>query len=315
MLKQFMLEKNIAISIITEPRSIPNATNWAGSMDGRAAIYWNPKLVNGKGRTEFRSEACVAIGFTDLVIASAYISPNATREEFLMFLDELDEMLNKLAGRSIILGGDFNSRSVLWGSRRTDGRGALVEEWAAQNDLRLVNTGNEPTCVRDQGESWVDLTWSTPDLIAKMSNWRVLPEETLSDHMYLYMEVGSLKPRPQSKPRIGWRWDKADAEIFRSSLILQCATKEVREADSANKIAELIDTAIKWSCDAAAPRRGPPPTRKACHWWSEEIAELRRNALSTRRRWQRERRRRCRTISEEEMMGLANNLSCGKTVT
>lgn len=86
-----------------------------------------------------------AVSFAQLVIVSGYISPNSTREEFLEYLDELDEIIDRMREHPMLIGGDFNSKSTLWGSNRTDGRGALVEEWAAQNDLRLINVGNEPT--------------------------------------------------------------------------------------------------------------------------------------------------------------------------
>lgn len=57
-LKQFMLEHDIAVGIISESRRIPEAPNWSGSKDGRAAINWNPKLMVDRGKVVFRGDAC-----------------------------------------------------------------------------------------------------------------------------------------------------------------------------------------------------------------------------------------------------------------
>lgn len=312
MLKQFMLERDIAVGIISEPRWIPESPNWSGSKDGRAAINWNPKLMAKRGKVAFRGNSCVAVSFAQLVIVSGYISPNCTRKEFLEHLDELDEVIDQMRGHPMLIGGDFNSKSKLWGSNKTDGRGSLVEEWAAQNELRLINVGNEPTCVRAQGASCVDLTWATPDLLGELRGWRVLPDETLSDHAYIYMEIGPKVGKVRRKAtRLAWKWDLADRDLFQSSMILQCATAEFCNGEMPlNKIAEILVSAFKHSCDLAAPRRRPLPIRKACHWWTDEIAGLRREAMNKRKQWQHARRRRFCSI--EELNELANNYRAAK---
>lgn len=56
--------------------------------------------------------------------------------------------------------------------------------------------------------------------------------------------------------------------------------------------------------DTVAPRRGPPPIKKSCHWWSERIAELRRNATRVGRNWKR--KKRSARASEEELEEIRN---------
>lgn len=91
----------------------------------------------------------------DIHIISCYISLNAKRAEFLTFLDELGLSIKFLENR-IVIGGDFNSKSTLWGLPYTDSRGELVEKWAAEYNLRLINSGTSPTCIRLQGQSIID---------------------------------------------------------------------------------------------------------------------------------------------------------------
>ncbi|EFN65109.1 hypothetical protein EAG_13721, partial [Camponotus floridanus] len=72
---------------------------------------------------------------------------------------------------------DFNAKSPLWGANSLDGRGVLLSGWAAERDLRIVNVGNIPTCVRPQGgTSIVDLTWSSPDILLLIDEWRVMED-------------------------------------------------------------------------------------------------------------------------------------------
>lgn len=65
----------------------------------------------------------------------------------------------------VVIGGDFNAASMLWGARASNLRGDQVEVWAASLDLRVMNIGKTPTCVRSQGTSIVDVTWCTPGSI------------------------------------------------------------------------------------------------------------------------------------------------------
>ncbi|RLU14683.1 hypothetical protein DMN91_013075, partial [Ooceraea biroi] len=67
-----------------------------------------------------------------------------------------DSTCVRCAPRPILIAGDFNAKSALWGSPRSDGRGRLVEGWAADLGLCLLNTGSGSTCVRWQGSPlWI----------------------------------------------------------------------------------------------------------------------------------------------------------------
>lgn len=104
----------------------------------------------------------------------------------------MDDLTDFCALRSekVIVCGDFNAHAVSWGSPSTDPRGHLVEEWAAQSDLKLTNVGNCPTCVRPQGSSIIDLIWVSPGLLRRVREWRVRHDIlSLSDHLYITFGV------------------------------------------------------------------------------------------------------------------------------
>jgi len=98
-----------------------------------------------------------------------YIAYSESNHDFHCTLDELSTTIHAIGGNLVIVTGDFNSKSTLWGSPRTDWRGSAMKRWAAGLDLRLVNNGATPTCVHDQGSS-VDLTWSSADVYPLVSN-------------------------------------------------------------------------------------------------------------------------------------------------
>ena len=54
-----------------------------------------------------------------------------------------------------------------------------------------MNRGSSSTCVVRRGESTVDLTWANPAAYRRVSSWGMSPEETLSDHLYIMMEVAA----------------------------------------------------------------------------------------------------------------------------
>ncbi|KAL6416347.1 hypothetical protein ACFW04_013546 [Cataglyphis niger] len=110
-------------------------------------------------------------------------------------------MLLPTQRQKILICGDFNSKSKLWGSPFSDERGTTIDEWAAASDLRLLNTGSDPTCIRAQGCSIIDLTWASPGLVRYISSWQVLDLSTLSDHVYIVVKFDNNRQVDASAPR------------------------------------------------------------------------------------------------------------------
>lgn len=149
LLTQRMAEEGISVGIIAEPpvRRNPNTSGWLVSNNGLAAIMWTARWPYGcillhTGR-DF-----VAARMYNTIIISCYISPRAHRERYLRFLDELGDVIGTYGGSPIIVAGDFNARSPAWNPGISHNfKGELLEEWAAERDLRLLNAGEVPTCV------------------------------------------------------------------------------------------------------------------------------------------------------------------------
>ncbi|KMQ82380.1 reverse transcriptase, partial [Lasius niger] len=164
-------ELGAGLLIISEPCNIASSDKWFTSLDNSSAIYVDPDLINFRCRLETRGDKFVAVRCGPYLITSVYISSNLNLQEFDAFLSDLSVMLSSRTDK-VVVAGDFNAKAGLWGSNVTNQRGLQVIRWAAKRDLRIINEGDVPTCVRPQGSSIVDLTWSSPDLQPLITNWQ-----------------------------------------------------------------------------------------------------------------------------------------------
>jgi len=72
------------------------------------------------------------VRYNQYYFLSIYIAPSETNQNFHETLDDLS-MVICASGRGCVVTGDFNAKSVLWGSPSSDWHGSVVERWAAGN--------------------------------------------------------------------------------------------------------------------------------------------------------------------------------------
>ena len=89
-------------------------------------------------------------------------------------------------------GMDANSKHKLQHSPKTDTRGRILADFLSSHRLLTVNEKDGPTCSGPTGESWLDVTAASIEVVHKILNWRVSEETTLSDHNLILF---SLKTR------------------------------------------------------------------------------------------------------------------------
>jgi len=155
-----------------------------------------------------------------MVVVGVYLSPSLSRAELEDRLGQIKECVTRYVPAPTTEAGDFNAWSTLWSSRRTNRRGAALEDWAASLRLCCFNTGATSTCVRPQGgESIVDVTWATPEAVARVRGWRVLMEaHTQSDHRYIGGPDGNSSPGTRTPPR-RWTLSKFAEDPFEQMLL------------------------------------------------------------------------------------------------
>ncbi|XP_074031407.1 uncharacterized protein [Leptinotarsa decemlineata] len=87
----------------------------------------------------------IKVIFENWVAYNVYISPNISVQVFKQSIDEIMEGIRR-EGKDVIIVGDLNAKSPLWGSNHTD------EKWIASLDMEVKNDGCVPTFVREIAE-------------------------------------------------------------------------------------------------------------------------------------------------------------------
>ncbi|XP_063532848.1 uncharacterized protein LOC134743387 [Cydia strobilella] len=290
----------IHVAVLAEPYSVSLRDDWAADLDGTVAIVSRvgagssafEGVLKGKG---FVSARCGCATFVGI-----YFSPNRCRAEFERYLTEVGAHVAQLSG-PLIVAGDFNAKSTAWGSPVTDVRGEVLEEWAVATGLTLANTGAIHTCVRQQGGSIVDLTFTNASLAGRVNGWKVMADvETLSDHRYIRYDVftspsGSVPSRDPpagSGGRPRWALSKLDRDRLTEAATVQAWLPAPEGEVVVEAEASWFREAMTQICDAAMPRAKSPSQKTQVYWWTAELALLRKGCSDARRRYQRQRRRR-----------------------
>lgn len=309
---QEMSEHNIDIIIVAEPYRIPDNAPWFADTEGKAAIAWNPTsrppcvlLCKGAGY--------VGVKRGDLLILSCYVSPNSEIAVFENFLQKIALTIAGNPHKYLILAGDFNAKALLWGSPKSNLRGEILEEWMNTQDLRLANLGDEPTCVRYNGSSIVDLTWVSPSLIPNIQEWRVLTErESLSDHKFILYQVTigesnytDRKFSWPSNPR--WATQKINRDVFDACIFASCMGDDKSKETSPDVMASELIQSITDACDASMPRT-QRRRYKSTYWWTPTISLMRDECVKTRRALSRARRRNKKNLMMETKFNIIPQL-------
>jgi hypothetical protein len=275
---------------------VPDHPRWFGSLDGLVAIHWRGGQGDPPCTLLERGSGTVIVRWGPLVIVGCYVSPNIRLAAYEAYWDGVAHCIRGYLPCPLLVLGDFNARHRAWNDRLDNAQGETVLDWAATLDLRLLNRGSVPTCVRWQGESIVDLSWATPSALAMVSGWRVAEEVvSLSDHRHVRMNVtfrhtgAQFNPRRNSPPR-RWSLMRLDRDLLEAATIFTTWTNERISPDPNSEAAWFRDTMTS-ICDVAMPRVRRPEQR-AAYWWSVEISQLREVSLRSRRQYQRCRRRR-----------------------
>ncbi|XP_063634807.1 uncharacterized protein LOC134805430 [Cydia splendana] len=225
LLMQFTAEWGISIAVVAEPYFVPPQSNWVGATDGRVAMMV-PAVGDFPLLTPIaRGRGYAAEKWGETVVVASYFSPNKPLRDLEQFLEEIGNIVRRASPSQVLVLGDFNAKSEAWGSPLTNPKGAALRDWAVATGLAVLNQGNANTCVRRQGGSIVDISFATPAIAARITNWRVLEEvETLSDHLYIQMRVHNAPVVPPMPGRNGfpkWTITKLDREMADEAAMVE----------------------------------------------------------------------------------------------
>ncbi|KAL1446556.1 hypothetical protein WDU94_003615, partial [Cyamophila willieti] len=278
----------VDISLISEP-NLTKTKDWEGHQDAKIYVGNNSLYV---------SESGSGTGFSwveieKIVFVSCYVSPNSNLDYIENTLEEIGQLIQNKRPQNFIIGGDLNSKSPEWGSRTTDPRGAILAEWINSQNLYILNRGTTPTFRRNDQHSIIDITLASEALAGKVEGWRVLEEESLSLHQYIYFE---LDPNSRNMPNQDdantkkWNIKSLNREVLLNTI--QESTRN-RNVITAEELMKIIDKA----CNKAM-KKVKKGQKKEVYWWNNEIKERRESCIRKRRQYLRSGRR--RTIVERQ---------------
>ncbi|GBN04427.1 hypothetical protein AVEN_230449-1 [Araneus ventricosus] len=114
----------------------------------------------------------------NILIVSCYCPP---KEDIAISLRDLENCIT-IQHDHVLITGDFNSKSPVWGGNIEDESGRQLLESILSKGLAIVNEDSIPTIDGAQGYSWFDITISNPNLHQSIFQWKVDIEPTCSDH-------------------------------------------------------------------------------------------------------------------------------------
>lgn len=275
-------ELKAGVIIMSEPnlKAVQNRNDWVtdDNLDTAIRISDRNLLITNQGKGHGFSYVRIE-GYT---IYSCYFSPNGDILDFELMLEEIANLVRSNHEKAIIA-GDFNAKSPEWGMTIADRRGQIVSEWIAANDFVVINQGNEPTFERHDYSAILDLTIATSNMSSDIFRWEVSDKESLSDHNFIVFQVTEgTRPSNPAAVNKGWNVRKLDRQKLDNAL------EQIEYTDSSVRAFSRILSDL---CETSMPRKKTAARRKPVYWWSNEIAELRKECLRRRRLYSRSVRR------------------------
>lgn len=237
--------------------------------------------------------ACVSVRLEKegkaLSVVSLYCRPS---EGIDGHLRKVSDIVRRVAGKGLIIGGDFNAKSRKWWSDRTDRRGEKVEEMVFASDLEIANQWSRWTTFENTqgGKSNIDITVGTRDVVRRIENWKV-EEESMSDHRLITFQV---KDGVQERARNGnemreGSWNLREVDWMNFDRVLTEEVEHLRwDGKRTDECAAELQGMMLRVMERAVPksRKG----QKKVYWWTQRIGEMRARLRRCSKRWFRTRR-------------------------
>ena len=150
----------------------------------RAAIIIQDNTIDALLITQLSDKDAVLLEVNNETLsfyaASVYFDYNEPIDNNIITVERL---LKFTKGKKLILAIDSNSRSTTWHDIKTNPRGKVLEEFLAYNQLHILNEDSERTTFQSsRGSSNIDLTIANNHMLAAIKDWKILEEESCSDH-------------------------------------------------------------------------------------------------------------------------------------
>lgn len=126
-MEQYVCENRVDMVVICE--LYKQLSYWYNDTVGDASLCVT--LFNEKqaiGGTKISKRGVVGIRVENTMCISGYCSPNTSKQEFASYIAELEATIREGMKRvsAMMVAGDFNSKSTVWGGRRSEQKGIYL---------------------------------------------------------------------------------------------------------------------------------------------------------------------------------------------
>lgn len=217
----------------------------------------------------------VKISLLRFDLICCYISPNCILQDFETFTNNLRSVLAN-SDRNFVVTGDFNAKSSCWGFPINDHRGDMLAEMMAGLGVSALNRGDMPTFVRDNSKTFIDVTFASPSMVGKVTDWQTLENEPMSHHKHIYFAVKDESP-PKRLFKDKVRLDRAKLKFLLDSANYTSQLEDPKRfAFTIKKLYQLANTGGATRQERAVP-----------YWWNDDIERKRAECISDRRTYTR----------------------------
>lgn len=148
LLRQRAAEEKVDIALVSDPYVVPSdGCSWLACYGTRKAAIWFAS--DEVTATEVhRDPEFVSATLNGVNVIICYASPNRTAAEFSDFLQRIEDHVRTIGhGVPVIVAGDLNARSAVWGDWCQDSRGSELNSLFDSLGLVVLNEGSSPTFV------------------------------------------------------------------------------------------------------------------------------------------------------------------------
>ncbi|XP_023228538.1 uncharacterized protein LOC111628912 [Centruroides sculpturatus] len=220
-----------------------------------------------------------------IVVVNVYFPVDA---ETVYFIEKLQRIVNDFQGTHIVIAGDFNAHSPAWGGKNLDTRGSLLEEFFALNGLLIINNPySPPTFTSSRSESWIDVAVFNDSSYSRITNWRVINDENLSEHAYIEYELTDSGDgdRPIFASRPKYALNQANWIGIKNYLEEHLIETYSEEPEVARIQLDSNIKAITKACEIYIPKKRI--NRRSAPWWTADLSKLRSIRRRLRKQYQR----------------------------
>jgi len=208
--------------------------------------------------TELQAVAVRVTLHRPISLCSLYLPPNTP-----INLRDLEDLASQLPPPILIM-GDFNAHSTVWGCEQLNNRGKIIEDFLNHSNLSLLNNKSSTYLHPATGKySSLDLTMCDPALLLDF-HWSVHDDLCGSDHF----PIATTCTVPVAEPAVQrWKLHKADWATFQDLCSQKLILDKFLEMQDA--IEEFTDI-LKDIANKTVPKTKPNPKRPPKPWFNDK---------------------------------------------